>query len=191
MATLQAVVWYRRLYYGKKRGPDLAAPGLASPFELPALLPVLCDALGLFDSRVEVGLPLARREAGHCLLCSLRILRDAGALELLDRTGQLGILPLERHLRRPLQEAAEERDLHQPVHDGLQEAAALNAAEQGEDAEQQQQPAQDVEREEVEPDRRGHRRIVACRHSVEPVAAGKHRVRTRVEGIEVRHVPAE
>src|SRR5437763_4802471 len=144
------------------RSSALAAAALLGPLELAPHLAVLRDRVGLVRSRIEVRRPLLRIQPRKRLSRSLRIARNAGALHLLDRARELRVLTLESGLRGPLHQSPHERQLHQSRQDRLQVPPALNAAEEREHAEHEEQAAEDVQREEVEPDRAGHVRIVAA-----------------------------
>ncbi len=141
--------------------PALAALALAGPLELATHLAVLRDVLCLVGSRVHVGLALRSAESGERLLGTHRIAGDARPFQLLHGACELRVLALERRLRGFLHQAPDERQLHHEVEDRLQVAAVLDPAEKRERPQHEQQSAEDVEREEVEPDRRGHGWIVA------------------------------
>src|SRR5207253_10888968 len=141
---------------GCARAAVLPAAALLRALELAAHLAVLRDRVGLFGGRVEIRGPLPRAQPRERLRGPLWVARHTGPLHFLDRARELWVLTLERGLRRPLHQPAEQGQLHQRREDRLQEAPALDPPEQGEDAEDQQEPAQDVQREEVEPDRARH-----------------------------------
>src|SRR5262249_42699971 len=96
---------------------------------------------------------------------ALWVLGDAGPLHLLDRTGELGVLALERGLRHPPHPPPDQRQLHQPADDRLEVLPTCDPAQQREDAEHDQQRGQHVERDQDDPEVGDHARIVASRGS--------------------------